>query len=78
MKLYYAAGCLETYLGMTYSDKVDKISDGVEPDEVLSKLVKKLAPNAHYNLDTFIDSLKKDDTFVPSGELLYSFTIEGN
>ncbi|XP_053984696.1 histone acetyltransferase type B catalytic subunit isoform X1 [Hylaeus volcanicus] len=76
VKLYYSAGCLETYLGMTYSEKVNKmIYDGVEADEVLPKIAEKLAPQVHESLDAFIKSLKKDDAFRPHGELLHSFSI---
>ncbi|KZC06490.1 PREDICTED: histone acetyltransferase type B catalytic subunit [Dufourea novaeangliae] len=76
VKLYYSAGCLETYLGMTYSEKVNKmICEGVEADEVLPKIVEKLAPQVHDNLDLFIKSLEKDDTFRPQGELLHSFSV---
>ncbi|CAK9809279.1 Histone acetyltransferase type B catalytic subunit [Anthophora plagiata] len=76
VKLYYSAGCLETYLGMTYSEKINKDHyEGVEADEVLSKVAEKLVPQVHNNLDKFIESLKKDDTFRPHGELLNSFSI---
>lgn len=79
MKLYYSAGSLETYLGMTYSEKVNKLTyEGVEADEVLSKVAEKLTPNIHTNLDPFVESLKKDRTFRPYGELLYSFSVNGN
>ncbi|XP_076659519.1 histone acetyltransferase 1 [Halictus rubicundus] len=77
VKLYYSAGCLETYLGMTYSEKVNKsICEGVEADEVLPKIAEKLAPKVHDNLDSFIKSLEKDDTFRPHGELLDSFSVD--
>ncbi|XP_076666811.1 histone acetyltransferase 1 [Andrena cerasifolii] len=76
VKLYYSAGCLETYLGMTYSEKINKtIYEGVEADEVLPKIAEKLPPDVHNNLDAFIRSLKKDSTFRPHGELLHSFSI---
>ncbi|XP_057324795.1 histone acetyltransferase type B catalytic subunit isoform X3 [Microplitis mediator] len=76
IKLYYSAGCLETYLAMSYSDKFRKgMNDEVEPDEVLPKLVDKLAPNVHDNFDSFIKSLAKDDTFRLAGELIHSFTV---
>ncbi|XP_047366105.1 histone acetyltransferase type B catalytic subunit-like [Vespa velutina] len=79
VKLYYSAGSLETYLGMTYSEKVNKLTyEGVEADEVLSKVAEKLTPNIHTNLDPFVESLKKDRTFRPYGELLYSFSVNDN
>lgn len=77
VKLYYSAGCLETYLGISFSEKVNKTQyDGIEADEVLPKIADKLAPQIHTNIDSFIDSLKKDDTFRPHGELLHSFSID--
>lgn len=76
VKLYYSAGCLETYLGMTYSEKVNKsICEGIEADEVLPKVAEKLAPKVYDNLDSFIKSLEKDDTFRPHGQLLHSFSV---
>ncbi|XP_017891786.1 histone acetyltransferase type B catalytic subunit [Ceratina calcarata] len=77
VKLYYSAGCLETYLGITFSEKVSTThSEGVEADEVLPKIADKLAPQVHNNIDSFIESLKKDDTFRPHGELLHSFSLD--
>ncbi|KAK1133061.1 hypothetical protein K0M31_014424 [Melipona bicolor] len=76
VKLYYSASCLETYLGMTYSEKINKLLyEGVEADEILPKIAEKLAPQVHTNIDAFIESLKKDDTFRPQGVLLHSFSI---
>ncbi|XP_058803109.1 histone acetyltransferase type B catalytic subunit [Phymastichus coffea] len=77
IKLYYSAGSLETYLGMTYGEKINKkICEDVEPDEVLKKISKFLAPKVHDNIDSFVKALSKDDTFEPAGELIYSFTID--
>ncbi|KAJ8670297.1 hypothetical protein QAD02_001556 [Eretmocerus hayati] len=77
IKLYYAAGCLETYLGLTYSEKVNKlVCEDLEPDEVLKKISAQLAPNPHENIDSFVQSLIKDKTFKPIGEMIYSFTVE--
>lgn len=78
VKLYYTAGSLETYLGMVYSEKLDKHAyEGVKPDEVLPKVLEKLAPQVHDNLDSFVACLHKEDNFKPYGELLHSFTIDG-
>jgi histone acetyltransferase 1 len=77
IQLFYAAGCLETYLGMSYTEKASIKSDGVEADEVLTKIIPKLASDIHYSLDNFTRALTKDDTFVPYGELINSFMIEG-
>lgn len=79
VKLYYSAGCLETYLSMSYQEKINKVLyEGVEADEVLPNIAEKLAPQIHTNIDAFIESLKKDDIFKPHGELLHSFSISGN
>lgn len=64
---------------MTYSEKINKLLyEGVEADEILPKIAEKLAPQVHTNIDAFIESLKKDDTFKPHGVLLHSFSINGN
>lgn len=78
VKLYYSAGALETYLGMSYSEKLSKeLYPKAVPDNVLPKVSEKLAPQVHTNLDSFITSLQKDDNFRPYGELLHSFSING-
>lgn len=78
VKLYYSAGSLETYLGMTYSEKINKkVCEDVEPDEILKKVSEFLAPNVHDNIDSFVKSLSKDETFKPVGELIYSFAVDG-
>ncbi|XP_031786692.1 histone acetyltransferase type B catalytic subunit [Nasonia vitripennis] len=77
VKLYYTAGSLETYLGMTYSEKVNKlVCQDVKPDEVLSKVAEKLAPDVHDNIDSFVKSLSKDKAFIPAGENIYSFSVD--
>lgn len=79
VQLFYSASCLETYLGMTYIEKANNLDfEGVEADKVLARVAGKLAPNVHYNLDTFIEALKKDDMFRPYGELLHTFAINDN
>lgn len=77
VQLYYSAGCLETYLGMTYKEKVNEKCEGVEADEVLTKIATKLASNVHYSLTNFTNALSKDETFVPYGELKHSFSVNG-
>ena len=78
IKLYYSAGSLETYLGMTYTEKFNKqlAYEDVEPDEVLSKITPYLAPQIHDSLDSFTKALTKDEKFRPYGELLHAFTID--
>lgn len=77
VQLFYSAGSLETYLGMTYKEKVNEKFDEVEADEVLSKIIPKLAPSVHYSLTNFTNALSKDETFVPYGELKHSFSVNG-
>lgn len=77
IQLFYSAGSLETYLGMKYTEKVNAKHDGVEADEVLTKIVPKLAPDVHCSLANFTKALAKDDTFMPYGELIHSFSIDG-
>lgn len=73
--LFYSAGCLETYLGMTYTEKINAKQEGVEADEVLTKIAPKLAPDVHCSLANFTKAIAKDDTFTPYGELIHSFSI---
>ncbi|KAG5320608.1 HAT1 acetyltransferase, partial [Acromyrmex charruanus] len=75
VQLFYSAGSLETYLGMKYTEKVNAKHEGVEADEVLTKIIPKLAPDVHYSLANFTKALTKDETFIPYGELIQSFSI---
>lgn len=76
--MYYSAGSLETYLGMKYTEKLQKGEfDDVEPDNVFPKLMAKLTPPVYDNLDAFVKALSKDEKFKPCGELLHSFTVNG-
>lgn len=63
---------------MTYTEKVNAEHEGVEADEVLTKLAPKLAPDVHCSLANFTKAIAKDDTFTPYGELIHSFTLDGN
>lgn len=64
---------------MTYTEKVNAEYEGVEADEVLTKIAAKLAPDVHYSLTNFTKSLAlaKDDTFIPYGKLIHSFSLNG-
>ncbi|KAM0726479.1 Histone acetyltransferase type B catalytic subunit [Formica fusca] len=75
VQLFYSAGCLETYLGMTYTEKINAEYEGVEADEVLTKIAAKLAPDVYYSLTNFTNALAKDDTFTPYGKLIHSFSL---
>lgn len=77
IKLYYSAARLSTYLGMTYTEKVNpQKCGGVQPDEVLSTIAEKLQPGFHSNLDDFLKSISKDSTFTPYGKLIHSFCTD--
>ena len=79
MKLYYSAGCLETYLGIDYTEKLKETTDqNIKADDVIQMLSLVLSPQVHYNLDSFVSSLVKDDTFVPAGELVHAYSVNGN
>ncbi|XP_069680649.1 histone acetyltransferase type B catalytic subunit [Periplaneta americana] len=75
IQLYYSAGRLTTYFGISYSEKVtpDKF-DGIQADEIFDKVSEKLQPGFHTNLDDFCSDLEKDANFVPFGDLKHSFT----
>lgn len=62
---------------MTYTEKVNAKQEGVEADEVLTKIAPKLAPDVHCSLVNFTKAIAKDDTFTPYGELIHSFSING-
>lgn len=63
---------------MSYTEKISQgLYEGIEADQVLSKIIDKLGPSVHDRLDAFTESINKDDTFRPHGELLHSFSIDG-
>lgn len=81
VKLYYSAGCLETYLGLDYTEKFEESGDqDVKADDVLRMLSQFLSSQIHHNIDSFISSLDKDESFIPPGELVHAFSIndDGN
>lgn len=77
IRLYYSAGSLQTYLGIEYTEKIEpNKSEGMKPDDVEGALTKVLAPGYVTNLDHFVSILKKDESFVPHGELIHAFSVE--
>lgn len=81
VKLYMSAASLQAYVSHEFKDKVDPVkTDGVTADDVISPLVKILAPGsftdskeeflAHVNSD-------KETKFRPMGELVNTITEEG-
>lgn len=77
IRLYYSAGSLQTYLGIEYTEKIEpNKSEGMKPDDVEGALKKVLAPGYITNLDNFVSTLKKDDSFTPHGKLIHAFTVK--
>ena len=62
VNLFMSAGSLQTYLGHTYKEKVDPSkTDGVTADDVISPLVKLLAPGSFTDSkETFLSQLNSD------------------
>nr|SVE84268.1 EOG090X06NC [Daphnia pulex] len=76
ISLYYTAGKLNTYLGMNYSKKVDpKQFEGATADDVMGAITPKLPPGYMTNLDDFLVTLNKEQSFKPPGELLSTYSI---
>ncbi|XP_034249338.1 histone acetyltransferase type B catalytic subunit [Thrips palmi] len=77
VKLYYTAGRLNTYLGIDFKETADPDDfDGVEPDDIMRIVAEKIPPGFMVNLDTFLESLNKESSFKPHGELVHSFKTE--
>nr|SVE89275.1 EOG090X06NC [Daphnia sinensis] len=76
ISLYYTAGKLNTYLGMSYKAEVDpKQFDGAIADDVMGAISAKLPPGYMTNLDDFVATLNKEQTFKPFGDLLSTYSI---
>nr|SVE86764.1 EOG090X06NC [Daphnia similis] len=76
ISLYYTAGKLNTYLGMTYKAEVNpKQFDGAIADDVMGAISAKLPPGYMTNLDDFVATLNKEQTFKPFGDLLSTYSI---
>jgi len=73
VKLLYHAGSLLTYLNMTYHEKVSPAL-GITPDPVLKNVAEKLQEGHLANLDEFIKKLPEQESFVPPGEKIHSYT----
>ncbi|XP_041982856.1 histone acetyltransferase type B catalytic subunit [Aricia agestis] len=76
IKLYHTAASLQTYLGISYTDKLDPAkTGGLKPDDIEGCMKKVLAPGYLKNIDLFVSSLEKDKNFTPCGTLKHSFTV---
>jgi len=81
VKLYMAAGSLETFVSEEWEAKVDPAkTDGVTADDVISPLVKILAPGSFTDSkDKFLTHIAgdKETKFRPMGELVNTINSEG-
>lgn len=81
VKLYMSAGSLETYVSHQCDAKVDPAkTDGVTADDVISPLVKILAPGSFTdNKDKFLANISGDQEtkFRPMGELVNTINNDG-
>jgi len=81
ISLYMTAASLRTYVNYTYSDKVDpRKTDGLPADDVISPLVKILAPESYTDSkEQFLKEVvsEEETSFRPMGELVHSFSSNG-
>nr|CAG4650171.1 EOG090X06NC [Sida crystallina] len=76
IQLYYTAGKLNTYLGMTFKSQIDsKQIDGASADDVIGEIAPKLQPGFMSNLDDFLATIDKEKNFSPFGQLLSTHSI---
>jgi len=81
VKLYMSAASLQSYVSHEFEDKVDPgKTDGVTADDVISPLVKILAPGSFTDSkEEFLTHVNsdKETKFRPMGELVNTITNEG-
>ncbi|XP_033732888.1 histone acetyltransferase type B catalytic subunit-like [Pecten maximus] len=76
VEMFYSAARLTTFVNMKYSDKVTpQRFDGIQPDNVMGTLNRKLPAGYLTNKDMFLASLEKDATFKPYGEMIHSYKV---
>ncbi|XP_048577478.1 histone acetyltransferase type B catalytic subunit isoform X2 [Nematostella vectensis] len=78
VQLYYHAGTLLTYLGLTYESNINgKVADGIEADPVVQIIGEQFPGGFLTNKDEFIAKLPEQSSFVPMGELIHSYQRMG-
>ncbi|KAJ3329637.1 histone acetyltransferase 1 [Blyttiomyces sp. JEL0837] len=89
VRLHYGAGSLTTYLGMTYSSRIDEAllsngsttsatESGVSPQDVLPVIAEKMPPGYTDNYNVFMEKVTKEEkTFKPMGEKFHEYTVKG-
>ncbi|CAG2101444.1 unnamed protein product [Medioppia subpectinata] len=77
VKLYYSSAKLNCFLGINFAEKVTKDeTNGIEADDVLNTIAKKLEINFCQSMDEFRSLLSKESQFKPYGQLMDSFSID--
>jgi len=78
--LYMSAATLKSYVNHSFTAKVDPLkTDGVTADDVITPLVKILAPDSYTDSkDQFLKDVSSEEEtgFRPMGELVHSFTSD--
>lgn len=78
VRLLYTAGPLNVYIGLKYSNRVDDYStEGLKADDVIGTIASKLPNGCYYtNIDEFLKTLKKAESFKPFGEKIQEHVVE--
>ncbi len=83
LKLFYGAGSLTTYLGVSYSSKLGQTESTrtlaltAPPENVHAKMADKLVPGFYDNYESFMHQVQSDaQSFKPMGEKMGEYTLE--
>ncbi|KAK7586005.1 hypothetical protein V9T40_003881 [Parthenolecanium corni] len=76
--MYYTAGWLRTYINISFKEKIDPSVIGLPADNVIEILSKFLEHDYFENIDLFVNSLKEESKFKPSGSLIDSISVNEN
>ncbi|KAM3917514.1 histone acetyltransferase type B catalytic subunit [Leptodactylus fuscus] len=73
--LYYSAGNLSTMFRVHYTSKVDEKFEGIQADDVESKIREIVPPGFCCGTDDFVSLLEKEVNFKPFGPIIHSYTV---
>ncbi|XP_040296559.1 histone acetyltransferase type B catalytic subunit [Bufo bufo] len=73
--LYYSAGNLSTMFRVHYTSKVDEKFEGVQADDVESKIREIIPPGFCPGTDDFVSLLEKEVNFKPFGPIIHTYTV---
>lgn len=78
VRLMYTAGPLDIYVGIKYQQRIDDyLSDGLKADDVVGIIASKLPDGCYYtNIDEFLKTLAKSETFKPFGEKRCEYKLQ--